>query len=125
MMRAIWSRLTGGAAPQVVAVPQEVPGEVASAIQAASFITRDFHNAEDGGYIARAVMMLPGRRGAVLTDENAEALARKAWPFLNDIQVAKTARMLTDEAHAALSASRQAGRDADRPEKRRNYAMDW
>lgn len=125
MMRAIWSRLTGGAAPRVAAVLQEVPGEVASAIQAASFITREFWNKEDGGHIARAVMMLPGRRGVVLTDENAEDLARKVWPFLNDIQVAKTARMLMDEGRNALEASRQAGRDADRPEKRRNYAMDW
>ncbi|MBH5367171.1 hypothetical protein [Bradyrhizobium glycinis] len=125
MMRAIWSRLTGGAAPQVVAVPRDVPGEVASAIQAASYITREFHNAENGGYIGRVVVMLPGRRGAVLTDENAEDLARKAWPFLNDIQVAKTARMLTDEARNALAASRQAGRDADRTDRPRNYAMDW
>jgi len=125
MIRAVWSRLTGGAAPSVVAVPQEVPPEVAAAIQAASFITREFWNKEDGGHIARAVLMLPGRRGAILTDENAEDLARKAWPFLNDIQVAKTARMLMDEGRNALATSRQAGRDADRPAKRRNYATDY
>jgi hypothetical protein len=125
MMRAIWSRLVGGAAPRVAAVPQEVPGEVASAILSASFIAREFWNKEDGGYIARALMILPGRRGAILTDENAEELARKAWPYLNDIQVAKTARMLLDEGRNALAASRQAGRDADRPEKRRNYATDY
>lgn len=125
MMRAIWSRLTGGAAPSVVAVPQEVPPEVAAAIRAASFIPREFWNKEGGGHVARAVMMLPGRRGAVLTSENAEDLARKAWPELSDVQAEKVARMLLDEARAALSASRQAGRDADRPEKRRNYAMDW
>ena len=125
MMRAIWSRQTGGSAPSVVAVPQEVTPEVAAAIQAASFITREFWNKEGGGHIARAVMMLPGRRGAVLTSENAEDLARKAWPDLSDAQAEKVARMLLDEARNALSASRQAGRDADRPEKRRNYAMDW
>lgn len=124
MMRAIWSRLTGGAAP-VVAVPTEIPGEIASAIQAASYVPREFWNKEGGGYVARAVMHLPGRRGAVLTSENAEELARKAWPQLNEIQVAKVARMLLDEGRNALAASRQAGRDAERPEKRRNYATDY
>jgi hypothetical protein len=124
VIRAIWSRLTGGAAP-VVAVPTEVPGDVACAIQAASFVSRDFWNKEGGGHIARAVMMLPGRRGAILTNENAEEIARKAWPHLSDVQAEKVARMLLDQGRVALEASRQAGRDADRPAKRRNYATDY
>ena len=123
-MRAIWSRLTGGAAP-VVAVPTEIPGEIACAIEAATFIARDFHDKDGGGYIARAVLIMPGRRGAVLHDGNAAELARKAWPHLNEIQVAKVASMLLDEGRNALAASRQAGRDADRTDRPRNYAMDW
>ncbi len=123
MLRAILSRITGGAAP-VQAVLTEVPGEIACAIEAATFIARDFHDKDDGGYVARAVMIMPGRRGAVLHDGNAEALARKAWPHLSDVQVEKVAQMLLDQGRVALEASRKAARDAEQP-KRRNYATEW
>ena len=123
MIRAIWNRLAGGAAP-VAAVPTEVPGDVACAIQAATFIARDFRDKEAGGYIARAVMIMPGRRGAILHDGNAEDLARKAWPELNDVQVEKVAQMLLDQGRVALNGSREAAREA-RSQKRPNYATQW
>lgn len=85
----------------------EPPINVLTAIQAAHIVPRA--NDQDG---ARAIVMLPGRRGFTLHDDKAEAAIMAAFPGLNSAQVQRAAQCLLDCARIALRESAQATANA-------------
>ncbi|AVS70981.1 hypothetical protein C8247_11435 [Paracidovorax avenae] len=95
----------------------EPPADVLAAIESAHIVPR----AAAGDDAPRAIVMLPGRRGFVLTRENAEAAISATWPNMNAPQVQRAAQFLLDRAALVLRESAQATQQAeDRPKWR-----DW
>lgn len=114
MIRAWLERLLRPEQQQPVTEP---PADVLAAIGSARVVPR----AAAGDDAGRVIVMLPERRGFVLTRENAEAAISATWPSLSTHQVQRAAQFLLDHAALALRESAQAAKQAEE----RSRWKDW
>lgn len=105
MVRAWLERLLR---PEPPTSPTEPPVDVLAAIQSAHIVARA--GEKDG---ARALVMLPGRRGFALYEDKAEGAILAAFPGLNAAQVQRAAQCLLDCARVALRESARAASPAE------------
>lgn len=112
MRRGWFERL----AKQPEPLATEPPADVLAAIDAAHIVPRHKAGEDD----ARAFVMLPGRRGFILTEERAEAAVQATFQDLNPEQVKRATQFLMTRARLALRQSTQAAEHDERPRWR-----DW